>query len=104
MGWREKANKSLDAEDPAQTLLNSMGVFVRAFFKGDGWSLVSRGGLRQLSFILGGRWKVWRCWQEDQDWAGGTSPPLYLKGLQTSWRPSLAPSKLVAALSLLLLR
>lgn len=55
MGWREKANKSLDAEDPAQTLLNSMGVFVRAFFKGDGWSLVSRGGLRQLSFILEGK-------------------------------------------------
>lgn len=100
MGWREKANKSLDAENPAQTFLNSMGVFVRVSFRGDGWER----GLRQLCFVLGGRWKVWRCWQEDQEQAGGPTPPLCLKGLWPSRRPLLSPSKPAAAKSLKLLR
>lgn len=43
MGWRGKANQPSDAENPAQDLLNSVGVFVRASFRGDGWSLVGRG-------------------------------------------------------------
>lgn len=76
MGGREEAKKFLYAENPAQALLNSMGVFVRVSFRWQGWSLASWGDSGSSASSREGRWKAWRCWQRDQKQAGGTTPSL----------------------------
>lgn len=77
----ERANKSLDAKNPSQALLNSMGVFVRVLL-GEGDAALQAVGSQTVLLHLTGRWKIWRCWQGDQKQAGGTVPPLCLKGPQ----------------------
>lgn len=67
MGGREEAKKFLDAENPAQALLNSMGVFVRVSFRWQGWSPA---GLKGSASSRGGRWR----WDPEQ--ASGTTPSL----------------------------
>lgn len=94
MGWRWKANKSLDAENPAQASLNSTGIFVKASFSGDGWSLAGQGDSGLLSGGDGRLWDIGR--------ASGTGRWYHVTALlEPSWRLFLAFLKPVAALSLI---
>lgn len=94
MGGREEAKKFLDAENPAQALLNSMGIFVRCPLGDRGEVLPAKGAQAALLHHEreGGRpGDVGRGIKNRQ------VVPHYhcLKSLQPSWRPSL--SEAVAA-------